>query len=216
MMRPQFALMFLTVAGWAVAAPATMPATPASAPPVNREAAAACERAALATLRETRGAAATAAASFSTPPTALPGAADAGEITLRGAGRVRSANGLRPFSYSCNYDTRNATVTGVVLRDAGAPERTPQPGSVEPDLSHLSPVACESAAASALKQRWPNVTQVSFNADTRQLSQDTSGTAHLRGQGSARPSVREPATYFGYDCRIDARNGRVLGLRIAD
>jgi hypothetical protein len=214
MMRSGLALTLAAATGWAVAAPATAPAAPASAPPLQREGAAACERAAQQTLRDTRGA--NAAASFSAPPTALPGAADAGQITWRGAGQVRTATGLRPFSYSCNYDTQNAAVTGVVLRDTGAPERTPQPRSVEPDLSHVSPVACESAAASALKTRWPNVTQVSFNADTRQLSQDTSGTAHLRGQGSARPSLREPATYFGYDCQIDARNGRVLGLRIAD
>jgi hypothetical protein len=212
MMRSGVVLIFAAVAGSVAAAPA--PAQPASAPPAHREAAAACERAAQETLRDTRGA--TAAASFSAPPTALPGAADAGEITLRGAGRLRTASGLRPFSYSCAYDTRSATVTGVLLRDAGAPEGTPAPRSVEPDLSHVSPVACESAAASALKQRWPSVTHVSFNADTRQLSQDSSGTAQLRGQGSAQPSVREPATYFSYECRIDARNGRVLGLRIAD
>jgi hypothetical protein len=210
MMRSIVMLVFAAAAGVAVAAPVLL----AGAPPSLGEAAAACERAAQATLRDTRGA--TATATFSTPPTALPGAADAGEITLRGAGQSRTANGVRTFSYSCNYDTRNATVTGVVLRDAGASDATPRPRSVEPDLSHVSPLACESAAASALKQRWPNVTQVSFNADTRQLSQDSSGTAHLRAQGSARPSVRDPVMYFGYDCRIDARNGRVLGLRIAD
>ena len=209
--------MLATATGWTIAAseptPAPVPAT--SAPPAHREAAAACERAAQETLRDTRGAAAP--ATFSASPTFLPGAADAVEITLRGAGRLRTAaNGTQSFSYSCTYDTRAATVTGVVLRDAGAPARTPQPSSVEPDLSHLSPVACESAAASALKQRWPNVTELSFTADTRQLSQDSSGIAHLRGQGRARPSMRDPATYFNYECQIDARNGRVLGLRLAD
>jgi hypothetical protein len=208
--------MLATATGWSIAAsdPAPAPVPAPSAPSVHREAAAACERAAQETLRDTRGAAAPAA--FSTPPTVLPGAADAVEITLRGAGRLRTANGTQSFSYSCTYDTRTATVTGVVLRDAGAPGRTPPPSSVEPDLSHLSPVACESAAASALKQRWPNVTELSFTADTRQLSQDSGGIAHLRGQGRARPSMRDPATYFNYECQIDARNGRVLGLRLAD
>lgn len=212
MIRPLFALLVTATAQGALAAAAS---APAAAPGASKTAiaAAACERAVLSTLRETRGASAT--ATFSAAPSVVPGAADAAEITLRGAGQVRSAAGNRPFSFSCNYDVATAAVSGVVLRDA-APAAAPVARAVEPDLSHLSPTACESAAAAALKRRWPAVTQITFNPDTRQLSQDAAGLASLRGQGSATPTVRDPDVHFSYDCAIDARNGRVTKVAIGN
>jgi hypothetical protein len=188
------------------AAPAAEPA------PARATAAAACERAAQNTLRETRGAGAI--ASFGGPPTAVPGAADAGEITLRGSGLVRGNSGSRPFSYSCTVDMRNNEVAGVVVRDAGEKSVAARP--VEPDLSALSPQACESAAAAALKRRWPTVTGIAFNGDTRTLEQDSGGGADLRGQGTAQPAPNAPSTHFSYHCALDARSGRVLAARIAD
>jgi hypothetical protein len=192
-------------------------AVPASAPSVGTNtstgAGAACERAAQETLQTGRRP--VLSVSFNAPPTVAPGAVDADEITLRGAGRVLSSSGLRPFSYSCNYDTQARKVAGVVLRDAGSAERAPAPRSVEPDLSNISPAACESAAAGALKRRWPAVTGIVFSSDTRRLSQDASGQAQLRGQGTAQPQIGGPATYFRYDCAIDARSGRVTGMSLA-
>ena len=215
-MRPTLGVMNRAfLATMLISATVAVQAAPAAAPaPSRAAAAAACERAAQNTLRETRGA--TAIASFTSPPTAAPGAADAGEVTLRGSGQVRSASGARPFSYSCTVDLRNNEVAGVVLRDAGAADHTPVARAVEPDLSHLSPQACESAAASALKQRWPTVTQIAFNADTRRLNQDSAGQADLRGQGTAQPAPNAPSTHFSYHCALDARSGRVLAARIAD
>jgi hypothetical protein len=197
------------------AAAGVWPATEAaSAPSASRATAvAACERAALGTLRETRGAGTM--ANFSSAPALVPGAADASELTLRGNGQVRTASGSRSFSYSCTYDPRNDAVAGVVVRDLAPPERPATARAVEPDLSQISPTACESAAAGALKRRWPGVARISFNADTRQLSQEAGGNASLRGQGNAEPSAREPATHFSYDCTVDPRNGRVVAVRIA-
>ena len=194
---------------------AAWPATEAaSAPAGNRTAAvAACERAALGTLRETRGAGTM--ANFSAAPVLVPGAADATEMTLRGNGQMRTVGGTRSFSYSCTYDTRNDAVAGVVVRDLAPPERAAATRTVDPDLSQISPTACESAAAGALKRRWPGVARISFHADTRQLSQEAGGNASLRGQGNAEPSAREPATHFSYDCTVDPSNGRVVAVRIA-
>jgi len=197
-----------------LAAPASAPSG-AGAASGRAAGAAACERAAQDTVRETRGA--TAIASFAAAPVVAPGPADASEVTYRGSGQVRTAGGTRPFSYSCTFDTRTNAVAGVVLRDAGAPGQTsPAAPAVEPDLSQISPTACESAAAGALKRRWPGVASIQFNADTRQLSQQDGGTASLRGQGIATPAVRAPATHFSYDCAVDPRNGRVVAVRIAD
>ncbi len=178
----------------------------------------ACELAVRATLRNARGAAAE--VSFNAPPAALPGNIEGGDLLLRGAGRARSGGSARTFTYSCTYDTRASSVAGVVLRDAApaderaaaAPVRT-----VEPDLSRISPAACESAAATALKRRWPNVGRIAFNADTRSLIQDSAGTAKLEGQGTAQPQIgSEINSHFRYQCALDAASGRVLALRLVD
>ena len=206
-------LLYATAASIAATAPASAPA--AAKPAVGLSAlAVACERAAQNTLRETRGAAANAV--FTTPPTRAPGATDSTELTLRGGGQVRSASGTRAFSYSCTIDSRNNEVAGVVLRDAGTPEREPTARPVEPDLSNVSPLACESAAAAALKQRWPAVSQIAFNAATRTLAQDSGASADLRGQGTAQPAPNSPSTHFTYHCALDPRNGRVLATRIGN
>ena len=213
MNKPFVAIVIATAAQVAVAAAAS---APAATPVVSQRgnAAAACERAVQSTLRETRGA--SAAPTFSAAPSVVPGAVDAAELTLRGAGQVRTAAGARPFSYSCSYDIASASVSGVVVRDSGSSPATAVARAVEPDMSHVSPTACESAAAAALKRRWPGVTQITFNPDTRQLSQDADGSASLRGQGRATPTVRDPDMHFSYDCAIDARNGRVMKVAIGN
>lgn len=213
MTKTAVALLLAAAAQGVLAAAASAPAAGAA---VSQRALAstACEKAVQSTLRETRGASAT--PSFSTAPTVVPGAADAAEITLRGAGQVRSAAGARPFSFSCNFDIASGAVSGVVVRDSAAAPSASPARAVEPDLSHLSPAACESAAAAQLKRRWPGVAQITFSADTRQLSQDADGVASLRGQGSATPTVRDPDVHFSYDCAIDARNGRVMKVGIGN
>lgn len=177
---------------------------------------AACERATRDTLRAPRGPAPE--VSFNAPPVVVPGSADANGVVLRGAGRVRSANApARTFTYSCNFDSRSGEVAGVVVRDA-APERSAavRPANAEPDLTNVSLGACESAAATALKQRWPNVTRISFDAATRALRQASADSADLSGQGTALPLPGAPATHFSYRCAIDPRNGRVLATSVDD
>jgi hypothetical protein len=212
-----------TASAPAGSAPASAPATAVAAPrPANglpsAAAVQACELAVRATLRNARGAAAE--VSFNAPPAALPGNADGGDLLLRGAGRARSGGNARTFTYSCTYDSRANSVAGVVLRDAApADERAAAAPvrSVEPDLSQLSPAACESAAATALKRRWPNVGRIAFNADTRSLIQDSAGTAKLEGQGTAQPQPSSDlSAHFRYQCALDAASGRVLALRLVD
>jgi hypothetical protein len=205
-------------AGSAPTVAATVAPRPANGVPPS-SAVQACETSVRATLRNTRGAAAE--VSFNAPPAASPGSTDGGEMLLRGAGRAKSAGNARTFTYSCTYDTKSDSVAGVVLRDAApagdraattAPVRT-----VEPDLSQVSPAACESAAASALKRRWPNVGRIAFNADTRSLIQDSAGTAKLEGQGTAQPQIgSDTSSHFRYQCALDAASGKVLALRLVD
>lgn len=185
-------------------------------PAVSAEVVAACERAAQQALA--LPASDRAELSFNAAPTVQASLSQGSQAVLRGAGRWRAASGARSFTYSCNVDLRSAEAVGVVVRDttpvAAAAARPPR-ASVEPDLSHLSPQACESKAAAALAQRWPRVSQISFDGNTRSLQQDASGRAELRGQGRALPAPNAPFTYFDFGCVIDPRDGRVLSTRVS-
>ena len=155
---------------------------------------------------------------FTAAPTVQPGPSIDGQIVLRGAGRFRAPNGVRSFSYTCNVDVKSSEAVAVMLRDT-----TPQPAvkaplaraPAEPDLSELSPAACESSAVAALKARWPRVSQISFDPRSRVFKQPSASSALLHGSGKAVPSVDSPIRLFGFDCEIDPRDGRVLGISIS-
>lgn len=185
------------------------------ATPATPEAVASCERAARQAL-----AAQSAAASdvtFNAPPTVQSSLSTASQVVLRGGGRSRGgAGGSRGFTYNCNVDVHTDKVVGLVLRDTApaAPSIAPARMASEPDLTQLSPAACESRAAQALKQRWPRVSQISFDSDTRRFVQTTAGRAELHSHGRALPEPDSPSTHFGFDCEIDTRDGRVLEMRV--
>ena len=174
--------------------------------PTSADIVAACERA----VREALPVAQRADVSFNTVPAVQPRLSDASQTVLRGAGRVKA----RAFTYSCNVDAGSGEAIGVVLRQAPAAESAARP-AVEPDLSQVSPQACESRAAEALKKRWPSVSQISFDSTTRSLRQDAADRAELRGQGHALPTPNSPSTFFDFDCTIDPRDGRVLSARVS-
>ncbi len=199
----------------ALAAP-THGALAQTAAPAGSDALARCERAVRQALVPQAGAAAELRLS-AVPST--PGAqAGDSQFVLQGEGQWREAAALRKFRYSCNLDRRSGEAVGVVIRQIGAPgatqaESTP---AKEPDLSHLSPSACESGAAAALHQRWPRVSQITFDSETRSLTQQSALRAELHGQGRARTAPESPAlVHFGFDCTIDPRDGRVIGMRLS-
>lgn len=180
----------------------------------SAEAVAACERAARQSL-SSRGAPAN-DVTFTGTPTEQASAASDDLLLLRGSGTWRDARGVRKFAYSCNVDLRTPSAVGLVLRDTQPPVAEAEPArALEPDLSHLSPAACESSAAAALKKRWPQVSEISFDSNTRRLSQESPSKADLRGQGRALPMSGAPYVLFGFDCEIDPRDGRVLSTRVS-
>ncbi len=188
------------------------PARPASA---VADALSACERAARQSLAS-RGAPAS-EVKFSGTPSEQGGLSGGQQLVLQGAGNWRDDLGQRSFNYSCNVDLRTPEAVGLVLRDttpARAPAKPARPAQ-EPDLTHVSPAACEASAAAALKKRWPRVAGLSFDAATRSLSQESASKAELHGQGRAVPEPGAPTVLFSFDCEIDPRNGRVLATRIS-
>ena len=156
---------------------------------------------------------------FSGAPAVQPGPAIDGQIVLRGAGRWRAPAGpVRTFTYTCNVEVKSGEAVALVLRDT-----TPQPAAkappprppAEPDLSELSPAACESSAVAALKARWPRVSQITFDVRTRVFQQPSASSALLHGSGQALPSADSATRLFGFDCEIDPRDGRVLRISIS-
>ncbi len=178
------------------------------------EAAAACERAARQSI--TRQDQLAAEIRFNGAPAVQPSPSGDGSLLLLGSGQWKTASDGRRFDYRCSYDPRSPDAVGLVMRDLApaAGEAKPAKPAIEPDLSFVSPAACESSAAAALKKRWPRVTQISFDPATRSLAQESGVKAVLRGQGRAQPGPGEPTVYFSFDCELDPRNGRVAETRI--
>ncbi|MEO6362705.1 MAG: hypothetical protein ABIO71_05720 [Caldimonas sp.] len=139
------------------------------------------------------------------------------QVVLRGSGRSRSAAGTRSFGYSCTVDLRTNEAVGLVLRDIApavvkaAPARPP----AEPDLSALSPTACESSAVEALRKRWPRVAKITFDTGSRRFSQPSTSVAQLHGSGLAQPMPGAPNTVFSFECAIDPHDGWVIRTTIA-
>jgi hypothetical protein len=180
------------------------------------EAVAGCERAARQSLAEQ--AAPPSEVAFNAAPLLDKSLSNESQLVLRGTGRSRGANGAaRTFSYSCNVEAKSGETVGLVLRDVIAVAARPEPAKppAEPDLSHLSPGACESSAAQVLKQRWPRVSQISFDPETRRFQQDSAEKASLHGRGRALPAPDVQPALFGFDCEIDPRDGRVLATRVS-
>ena len=178
------------------------------------EAVSACEQAA----RQSLGSQAQLAdITFSPPPTVQEGLSSDAQVVLRGAGRWRGASGARSFTYSCNVDVRTAKAVGMVIRDVAptAPAAAPARMPAEPDLTALSPAACESSAVQALKKRWPQVSQIRFESKTRRFQQKTPSRAELHGSGRALPVPEAQSALFGFECEIDTRDGRVVAMRIS-
>lgn len=214
-----FLLMLATQAPLtALAQPAVSkaPATGApSAATVGAEELAQCERAVRQALLPQAGSASEVRLSAVPKPSSH---SDGSQLVLQGEGQWRDGVTLRKFNYSCNFDPRIGEAVGVMIRQTVPPLAAQAEPKLfeEPDLSHLSPSACESGAAAALQKRWPRVSQITFDTGTRSLTQQSASRAELRGQGSARPAPETPVlVHFGFDCAIDPRDGRVIEMRLS-
>lgn len=176
-------------------------------------AAEACENAVSATVRRMRGSAAR-NVRFVASRRVLDTVSDE-EIGVKGEGSYRSgASGGTPFSYTCTYNPASGGTSGVVFRDdAPPPARSEQ--AWQPDLTNLSPAACETATATALKDRYPRVANIVFGADTRALKPAPNGHTSLEGEGSAARAPGMLPSHFSYRCEVD-RRGRVLSVRLGD
>jgi hypothetical protein len=207
----------LPVALFLAAAPAVLaqpPAEPAAAATKADSARAIerCEASVAETLRRLRGKQADDVQFMPAQRVVTP--ADEAEISVKGAGRYRGAGGAggNAFTFSCTFDVRTGLASGVVLREAGGAAAREAPW--QPDLSRVSPEACESAVAQHLKTRHPRVAQIALEPDTRRLQPGADQrTVLLLGQGAVQRAPGMHAVPFSYSCELEARSGRVVAVR---
>lgn len=187
---------------------------PAAAPATTAKAAERCEAEVAETIRRMRGKDAQEIQFVAARRLLTPATDD--ETSVRGEGRYRAAGAAVPFSYSCAYNARSETTSGVLFRDAGAPRTAAAEKAFEPDLTNLSPEACESAAAASLKARHPRVGRIVFGSDSRRIQPGSNGLVLLTGQGAVQRAEGMSAIPFSYRCELNPRTGRVVEATTSD
>jgi hypothetical protein len=168
-----------------------------------------CENAVSDTIKRMRGKTATEMRFDAAKRAITPGVGD--ELGVGGEGRYRYGTQTVRFTYSCAFDGATGETSGVVFREAGsAPAPQAHAAAWQPDLTHLSPLACESAVAAVLKDRHPRVGRIVFGSESRKLEPAANSRVGLEGQGAVQHAPGMNAVPFSYRCEIDPRDGRVL------
>lgn len=191
------------------AAIAATPSTPGdtSAGPV-------CEAAVAQTLRDLRGPAAKEVQFGPVKPVVPPPAGN--DTALAGQGQYRALSGAAtPFTYTCTFDPQAGKASGVVLRESRAPSAAVQ-GPWEPDLTHVSPEACEAAAAAALKDQYPPAGGIRFESDSRRLRPAANARTSLEGRGSLERAAGMNRAPFSYRCVFEADSGKLFSVQTRD
>ncbi len=140
---------------------------------------------------------------------------DDDEIGVKGEGRYRGAGGAVPFTYSCAFNSKSGTTSGVVFRETGVAKPGPDK-PWQPDLTNVSPADCEAAAAAALKDKYPRVDAISFSSATRQVKPAAEGRMSLEGQGLMERAPGMRAAPFRYRCEIEPRSGKIVRAQAID
>jgi hypothetical protein len=188
-----------------------LPALPARAAPAGARATERCEQEVSETIRRMRGRDAKEVQFVASRRVLTPQSDE--ETSIRGEGRYRSASGAGVnFTYGCAYSATSDTTSGVVFRETGGGPTAAPARAFDPDLSNLSPQACESAAAAALKKLHPRVGRINFGSDSRRMQPGENGRVEMLGDGSVERASGMNLIPFSYRCEVDPRNGRVVAI----
>ncbi len=180
-------------------------------PAVAAKAAESCESAVNETIKTLRGRDAQDIQFAKDKRVLLPTAGD--DTDVKGAGRYRAANGaVMPFTYGCAYNADNDTTSGIVLRDAGG-SRASAEKPWEPDLTNVSPEACETAVAADLKSKHPRVGRIAFGSDSRQLRPAPNGRSSLEGMGAVQRAPGMNLVQFRYRCEFEPGKSRIVAVQ---
>jgi hypothetical protein len=178
---------------------------------VGAKAAEACEAAVAETIRRMRGPDAK-EVQFLGAKRALSTTQD-DETGVKGEGRYRGPSGsAMPFTYSCAYNAKTGATSGAMFRDTGT-ARAGADKPWQPDLTNVSPEACEAAIAAALKDKHPRVGRIVFGSDSRQLRPAPNAHTSLEGKGAVERAPGMSAVPFEYSCEIEPRSGKVVSVK---
>lgn len=172
-----------------------------------------CETEVTETIRRMRGREAKEVQFLAARRVLLPSGED--ETAIKGEGRYRGAAGSVSFTYSCAYSAATDATSGVVFRDAGATRAVPEK-AFEPDLTNVSPEACEAEAAGALKKLHPRVGRINFGADSRRMQPGSNGRIELVGRGSVERAPGMNLIPFSYRCQVEPRSGKVVDISTSE
>lgn len=136
------------------------------------------------------------------------------ETDVRGEGHYRRGDASVAFSYTCAYDPQTESTSGVLFKDAPPAPAADRPW--QPDLTHLSPEACETMIAAVLKDKHPRVDHIVFTAGTRKLQPLRGADVQLSGQGTLQRAPGMATMPFQYRCEYDSRSGKLLGAKADD
>lgn len=197
----------LFFATFLVCSSAAQAATPADA----AKAADSCEAAVTETIKEMRGRDASDVQFQKDKRALMPTTGE--ETDVKGAGRYRNATGASaPFTYGCAYNSKTGATSGIVFRDAGG-LRASEEKVREPDLMTVSPEACETAVAAALKTKHPRVGRIAFGSDSRQLRPAPAGRSSLEGIGAVQRAPGMNLVQFSYRCEFEPGNGKLVAVQ---
>jgi hypothetical protein len=190
---------------------AALSALPARSQPDTPKAVERCEQEVAETIRRMRGRDAKEVQFLAARRVLLPQGEN--ETAIRGEGRYRGAGGGSvSFTYGCAYDAAADSTSGVVFRETGGQRDAASARPFEPDLTNVSPQACESAAAAALKKLHPRVGRINFGSDSRRLQPGESGRVVMMGDGSVERAPGMNLIPFSYRCEVEPRSGRVVAI----
>lgn len=172
-----------------------------------------CEEAVIDTVKTMRGDDARQVQFVRARRTMLPAVGD--ETEVKGEGSYRGDTGApRSFTYSCRYDLKAGSTSGIVFRDIGAARAEARAQKDwQPDLLTVSPEACESAIVAVLNEKYPRVGRIAFGSDSRQLKPGAQGRTGMQGQGSLERAKGMSRVPFTYQCEFEPRTGKVVSAR---
>jgi hypothetical protein len=192
----------------------SLPAAPVLAAPDITRATEQCEQEVSKTIQRMRGRDAKEVQFIAARRVLTPQSDD--ETAIRGEGRYRSAGGASvSFTYGCAYSAASDSTSGVVFRETGG-QRTAAEKAFDPDLTNVSPQACESAVAAALKKRHPRVGRINFGSDSRRVQPGENSRIELLGAGSVERAQGMNLIPFSYRCEVDPRSGRVVNVSTSE
>jgi hypothetical protein len=119
-----------------------------------------------------------------------------------------------PFTYGCALNTKTGATSGVVFREQPSAVAAAAEQKIwQPNLTNVSPDACEGAAAANLKQKNPRVGRIVLDSESRQLKPGPDDRIVLEGRGAVERAPGMNSVPFTYQCDVEPRSGRIVSIQ---